>query len=63
MSSTQPKTFRNAAWTRRDYECTNIVACQAPVAPGPKWIETDSSILAGLTQLHAQGGATYFGHL
>ena len=61
--TTQTKTFRNTAWTHRNYECTNLVACQATVAPGPKWIETDSSILDGLTKLHSQAGATFFGYL
>ncbi len=61
--SNEAKTFRNTSWTRRDYECTNIVACQAIAAPGPQWVEADASILGGLDQLHRQAGVTYWGHL
>jgi hypothetical protein len=27
------KTFKNTKFTRRDYEATNVVACQAETAP------------------------------
>jgi hypothetical protein len=57
------KTFRNAAFTKRNYECTNLVACVADVAPGPNWIECGDDVLAGLTKLHRQGGAVFYGYL
>ncbi len=57
------KTFRNARFTKRDYECTNIVACQADAAPGDNWTECDASVLDGLMQLYIQAGVRYFGFL
>jgi len=56
------KTFRNKNFTKRDYECTNVIACQAETAPNENWIECDESILSGLTQLHVTAGVRYFGH-
>lgn len=61
--STSTKIFRNTLWTRRSYECTNIVACEAETAPGPQWVECGPEILEGLKPLHRQGGARYWGHL
>jgi len=58
------KTFKNANFIKRDYECTNIVACKAEVAPKDgKWVECDESALNGLTQLWIQGGVAFFGYL
>ena len=60
------KTFRNAKYTKRDYECTNVVACVCPVKPTggyEDWIEADESILEGLTKLHSVGAATFYGYL
>lgn len=58
------KTFRNTAFTRRDYECTNIVACQTESAPaGQHWEECDESILDGLDQLWIESGVRYFGYM
>lgn len=56
-------TYRNTKFTRRDYECTNIVACVAVTAPAANWEPADESILSGLTKLYTQGGVTYYGHL
>jgi hypothetical protein len=61
MSST--KTFRNAAFTRRNYECTNLVACVAEVAPGPNWVECDPEALIGLTKFYCQGGVLFYGYM
>lgn len=57
------KTFKNTNYTTRNYEVTNVVACQAPSAPGPQWVECDPSTLDKLQQLWKQGDATYFGYL
>ena len=57
------KTFLNSAFTKRNYDCTNVVACIAEAAPGPNWIECGSEVLAGLTQLHRQGSAIFYGYL
>jgi hypothetical protein len=57
------RVFRNVNFIKRDYECTNVVACQAEVRPGPEWVEADPAILAKLTQLWILGDVRYFGYL
>lgn len=60
------KTYRNANWVKRNYECTNVVACISPVKPTSghaEWVESDESILEGLTMLHSIGAATFYGYL
>lgn len=59
------KTFRNINFKKRNYECKNVVACVAEVAPtsAGTWIECDASILDGLTQLHIINGRTYWGYM
>jgi len=57
-------TFKNKAWDgKRDYECTNVVACVAEHAPDASWIECDDRILNGLTQLWIIRDVRYFGYL
>lgn len=52
------KTYRNARFTKRDYECTNIVAIVAEKLPirfqGGDWVEADASATKGLTFLGAE---------
>jgi len=62
-TATALKTFRNTKFTKRDYECSNVVACQAETAPGPQWVECDESFLAKMDRLWIQGGVRYFGWL
>lgn len=57
------KTFRNKKYTRRNYDCTNIVACQAETLPGNDWEECAETILEGLTSLYVVAGVRYFGYL
>ncbi len=57
------KTFRNSAFTKRNPDCINVVACVADAAPGPNWIECEPEVLTGLMQLHRQGGAVFYGYL
>lgn len=57
------KTFKNTSWKTRDYECTNIVACQAPAAPKGTWVECDESVITGMTALWREGDVRYFGWL
>jgi hypothetical protein len=57
------KTFRNIHSTKRDYECTNVVACTAEQAPNENWVEADDSILAPLDMLCIERGVTYYGYL
>lgn len=36
-------TFRNKNYRKRDYECTNIVYCQADSRPADHWQECEAS--------------------
>lgn len=56
------KTFKNKHFIKRDYECTNIVFCEAEAAPDANWIECDPSENT-LQQLWIEGGVRYFGYL
>lgn len=57
------KTYRNTKFIKRDYECTNIVACVAAAAPESHWEQVDASAINGLTKLYTQAGVTYYGHI
>jgi hypothetical protein len=57
------KTFRNTKFSKRDYEATNVVACQGETAPADHWDECDPSILANMSPLWIEGGRRYFGWL
>jgi len=61
-----PKTFRNANFDgKRNYNCTNIVACQGGAAPDGVWVECGPEIIAEmkLSPLWIQGGVRFFGWL
>jgi hypothetical protein len=48
------QTFKNRYFTKRNYECRNIVACVAPSKPTLMqdcWVKADANILSGLTKL------------
>ena len=56
--------FVNQKFKKRDYECTNIVACVAEKAPDENYVPTDKpQALQGLTRLWIQGGVEYYGYL
>lgn len=57
------KTYRNKNFTKRDYECTNVVACIAESAPNDNYIECDESFISNMQMLYAQNGVTYYGWL
>jgi hypothetical protein len=57
------KTFKNKAWKERDYETTNVVACQGPAAPSDGWEECCPSILNDLQPLWREGETNFFGYL
>ena len=59
------KTFKNTNFTKRNYECTNLVFCQAEKAPGANWVECSETEIesAKCIQLYKEGGATYFGYM
>ena len=62
--------FKNKNFTKRDYEATNIVACEIVKEGGkirPEWntcyLPADESTLAGLTALWIENGIQYWGWL
>jgi hypothetical protein len=59
------KTFKNINFTKRDYDCTNIVFCQAENAPDVNWVECEemSIKLAKCNQLYTSDNVTYFGFI
>lgn len=61
------KTFKNSKFTRRDYECSNVVCCVADSAPAPHWVECSDSELKSLQKLWSttENGKTvqFWGHL
>ena len=61
-------TFRNGNWTKRNYECTNVVACEAEAAPGDNWVPVDSAYVEAILnrggcQLEICAGVRYYGWL
>ncbi len=56
-------TFRNRLFVIRDYECSNVIACQGKQAPNDNWEPCDESILKGLTPLEIVANVRYFGYL
>jgi hypothetical protein len=66
MTSEQKQTqvFLNRNYKKRDYECTNIVACVADDAPNENYVPANGSqVLQELTKLWIQGGVEYYGYL
>lgn len=57
------KTFRNIKFTKRNYDCTNVVCCVAESAPNGDWQECDGEEIAGLTHLFTRSGVCYYGFL
>lgn len=59
------KTFKNKNFTKRDWECTNIIFCQSENAPNENWIECDESDIIQMNCHHlwTQNGVRYFGFL
>ena len=59
------KTFKNINFTERNYECTNIVFCQAENAPDTNWVECEEKEIELLEckHLHVQGYVRYFGYM
>lgn len=59
--------FRNRFYTGRNYECTNVVACEAkepPATSDNRWVPSaGNGLLLGLTHLYTEADVRYFGHL
>jgi hypothetical protein len=56
-------TFKNKNFTKRNYECTNVVFCIAETAPNKNWIATDEAMPSSMIQLRIENGVRYFGWL
>jgi hypothetical protein len=56
-------TFKNKNFTKRNYECTNVVFCIAETAPNENWIATDEAMPSSMIQLRIENGVRYFGWL
>lgn len=63
------KTFKNKNFTKRDYECSNVVVCQSEKAPNANWIEVDVKVISEMN-LQSLGSETangidtkYYGYL
>lgn len=54
-------TFKNKNFTKRDYECTNVVYCIADQAPNENWIETTEDVKG--SQLYIENNAVFYGWL
>jgi len=61
------KTYKNKNYTKRNYECTNIIFCETDNilnTENPEiWIEIESIDIANTTQLWQQNGVIYYGFL
>lgn len=55
--------FKNTQFTKRNYDCTNIVACVADQAPNENYAPSDEAVLNGLMHLYTQSGVRYYGYL
>ena len=56
------KTFKNKNFTKRNYDCTNVIFCQSETAPNENWIECNESENT-LNHLYTEAGVKYFGYL
>ena len=64
--------YRNSNWTKRDYDCTNVVACEAPSkpdfgwngAPADYWTPTSREFLPNrLEEIGSMKGVKFWGYL
>ncbi len=64
--------FRNRNYTKRDYDCTNIVACEAPERPDFGWNGQPADywepspgrlLLDGLQEIGSMKGVRFYGYL
>jgi len=56
-------TYRNKNYTKRNYECSNVIACVAEIAPNDNWVLADEDILQPLMKLWIENGVRYYGYL
>lgn len=53
--------YRNTNFTKRNYNCTNVAACEAESAPSDNYVECDESFVANMQKLWAENGVRYYG--
>jgi hypothetical protein len=63
-------TYRNSNFTKRNYDCTNIVACRTEHNPSERgdktniaWTPAVDEVINGLTMLWICDGVEYYGYL
>jgi len=56
-------TYKNIHFTKRDYEATNIVACQAMEVPNQNYAPCDESVIESLTHIYTENGVRFYGYL
>jgi hypothetical protein len=68
--SPMKNTYRNTKATKRNYDCTNVVFCQAEsieqaraASPNANWTPCDESEITSrnMSHLWTQGGVRFFG--
>lgn len=58
------KTYKNKNFTKRDYECINVVFAVGETAPrGAQWVETSEEIPASMCMIERVAGVAYYGWL
>ena len=69
-TNTMTNTYRNANFTKRNYDCTNIVCCEAEsieqaraASPNANWVLCDEGEITSrnMSHLWTQGGVRFFG--
>ena len=57
------KTFKNKSFTKRNYECTNVVFCQGIIAPNDYYVECAEAEMMATTvgPLWIESGVRFFG--
>jgi len=54
--------FIHKNFTKRNYDCTNVVVCEADKAPNEFWLPaTEDAIKPSMSMLWIENGVKYFG--
>ena len=58
-------TYKNKNFVKRDYECTNVVFCQADKPMPDNWAQCNPEEIEqrNCTQLYIENDVRYFGYL
>lgn len=60
--------FRNKNFTKRDYDCTNVVACESEFAPNENYVltsheELNSMLKSSIQPLFIENGVQFYGYM